>query len=109
MKKILFATVCCIGIFLTGSLAAQDFYGAQLTGKHTWGLSFKYDGDPWVGTHYNVRNFKGANPLDINLQAEIKIDKGISNIGSELAITPTFVLGTTFPPKGESKSETRIL
>jgi hypothetical protein len=85
-------------MFIATPAAAQDFYGANLTGKHTWGFNVKYNGDFWVGTHYNIRRFGGfgSRPLDFNIVAEIKIDKGIGGIGTELGFSQVYADGKDF-------------
>ena len=100
MRKLIICLSFCFGILYATPTTAQDFYGANFTGRHTWGLNFKYNGDFWVGTHYNVRRFGGfgSRPLDFNIVTELKIDKGIGGLATELSVNQIYADGKDFQP-----------
>jgi len=99
MKQLLIIICLCTGMFLSTSLSAQDFFGAQNTGKHTVGINFKYDGDFWLGAHYNLRRFPVfmlKSNFDVNIIGEIKIDDGFAGAGAELGFGQVVADGKDF-------------
>lgn len=98
MKKLATVLSFCFSILLVIPISAQDFYGAGATGRHTWGVNVKYNGDFWVGTHYNIRRFGnfGTRPLDFNIVTELKIDKGLSGAATELSVNQVYADGNDF-------------
>ncbi|MFY0643516.1 MAG: hypothetical protein JXR19_03545 [Bacteroidia bacterium] len=74
-------TICLFLLIASINTAySQDFYGANFTGKYTYGVNISYDGDLWAGVNANYRNFGnfGGRALDYNLNAAVKLDNGIS-------------------------------
>ena len=75
------------GLFMLAvfPVSGQDFYGATNTGKYTFGVSFKYNGDYWLGANFNLVGNNGPfnRAMNYNFLAEVKLDEGFGGVGSE--------------------------
>lgn len=119
MKSLLTCTSIILLIIWAIPTQSQDFFGANNTGLHTWGVNAKYDGKFWVGTHYNYRrfNFTGS-PLDVNLTAQIKIERdggcgyagefGINQVYANNSV-PGFGLGARYAVRAEYHAANNFL
>ncbi|MCP4122459.1 MAG: hypothetical protein GY751_11965 [Bacteroidetes bacterium] len=87
MKPLLITSFLCFSLLMSTFVSAQDFFGAQNTGRHTVGVNFKYDGDFWLGAHYNLRRFPVLtlkSNFDFNMIGEFKIKDGFGGVGAEM-------------------------
>lgn len=82
-------------LFIVHAAAGQDFYGASLAGKHIVGINATYDGKFRLGVQYNFINFNGPfnRPIGLNLQADIRLDDGAEELGTEFGISQVFANG----------------
>ena len=112
MKHTIALCLLSLGFFTISK--AQDFYGAEFTGKHTVGAYVTYNGDVSVGLQYNIKKFNGPfnRPVYVNFNTGIQLDKGLSKVDLSLGtyqiyadggndFNPSFGLGTGLEFKGD--------
>ena len=108
MNKVTTILILVLGLFSAQITVGQDYFGAALTGKHTVGVNAKWDGKFSVGVHYNIRKFDGpfTRSVDVNLIGQVRINKGIDKVSTEMGVTQVYANGNDF--KGGFGLGTRI-